>query len=90
MSRPRKLAPASIRHDLKKNNQTDLYELTEEGIIYSFPFECLHGLKLFISNSLDVSLADWYRSLPKEDRVKVFLTKSEERSTEFYLDYEYE
>ena len=90
MARPRKLAPASIRHDLKKNHQTDLYELAEDGVIYSFPFERLHGLKLFISNSLDASLSDWYRSLSKEHRATVFLTKSEKGSTEFFRDYEYE
>lgn len=72
MYRPKRIP--NLQHNIK----TGLYEISEDGITYSFDFTMLVHLKNYLHNGMvgaKGSIASWYKSLKNIDREKVEIKK---------------
>ena len=86
MRRPRKPVPQKIRFKLDMNLKTGRYEITENDITYSMPFDLTIHLKQNIVNV--TSVADWYNDWDKFTRAKIIRTGDTPKQPDpFFPDY---
>lgn len=74
MKRARHPMPTEL-HGLKKNTETDLYEITEEGILYGIPYELLPNIKKYFqdNSSHRPTVCEWFARLSRPDRKLVIM-----------------
>lgn len=90
MRRPRHPLSPELR-EMTYNPRSSLYEIEENGILYSLPLELTRLLKDFSRGGKPVSgeqlIAAWYKGLGKESKKLVIRTGNiPEYSTGFYPD----
>lgn len=72
---------------LQYNPKSNLYEISEKGIIYGMAIEMTRSLKSYFENYTSQTVSEWYGSLSREDRAKVERTGAREiTDSSFYPD----
>jgi hypothetical protein len=81
--------PIRLKHRLKRNPETEFYEIDEAGKTYCIPFELLITLKIFYNGYPRADLAGWYASLNNGERKQIKVS-GRENDTGFQPDPIYE
>ena len=91
MARARIGMPLSLKHVLKYNTATELYEAEEGGIKYSLTYSQMNELKAYFhgNNSTGPTLSSWYQSLRNSEKKEVKVDGLKEEREDFYGDIDY-
>jgi hypothetical protein len=71
MARAKHPVPYAL-NKLHFNAKSGTYDVSESGVIYSMPLELTRSLKAYFSNYTSQTVAEWYKKLPSEDRLKIY------------------
>lgn len=76
--------------NLSRNFASGRYEIAENGVLYTMELEHTVMLKSWWKSNPTPTLADWYKSLDRAARKKIFKFGEEPGDSDFFSDPTYD